>query len=228
MKNSNTTRVVISLLSLGIAGAVAAQAPTDFPAKRTKPATCEDFNWNAEMTREHPHVIDACQETVEAEGTYWARLAARFVRVEDDGMVVFSIRNKQDRVIEEVSMQPAPNQVAYIDDRATEFEDLAATDTINLYVADGEYGYSTRPVVTQRFTRRAMTTESTDSTQSMESATPEAYAQIEAPPSREVAMNHPEPMPTRLPQTAGLLPWAAFGGSLFLIGGLVLSLRRKL
>lgn len=228
MKNSNATRIALSLLGLAVAGIVTAQqSPADFPAERTKPATCEDFRWNAEMTREHPRVIDACQETVDAEGSVWARLEARFVRVQSDGQVVFSIRDKNDRVIEEVTMQPSVGQVAYIDDRATEFKDLSETDTINLYVVEGQYGWSTRPgVVTQRFTRLSTTPTTSTSTSTQNDA--EAYEEVEAPPERYVATADPQPMNTRLPDTAGVLPWAAFAGSLFLIGGLTLSLRRKL
>jgi len=224
MKYSNATRFTFSMLGLAIAGIVTAQQPpTDFPATRTKPATCEDFRWNAEMTREHPRVIEACQETVDAEGSTWARLEARFVRVQSDGQVVFSIRDKNARVIEEVTVQPSPGQVAYIDDRATEFKDLSATDRINLYVVEGQYGWSTRPgVTTQRFTRVATTT--TASTEN----DAEAYDEVEAPPERYVASSDPQRMNSRLPDTAGVLPWAALTGTLFLIGGLTLSLRRKL
>jgi len=220
MKTLKATRLTLSLLGLAIAGAVAAQQPsTDFPTERTKPASCDDFKWNVDMTREHPRVIDACQEAVTADGSTWARLAARFVRVQSDGQVVFSVRDKNDRVIEQVTMEPAPGQVAYIDDRATEFNRLSTTDNINLYVPEGEYGYATQPVAKARFARVLPVVAAT---------APSAESAPAAPPVRAVAMASEQPLPSRLPATASLLPWLAFTGVLLMFGGLTMRLRRKL
>ncbi len=220
MKILNATRFTLTLLGLAVAGSMAAQqSPTDFPAERTAPATCDDFRWNADMTREHPRVVDACQEAVDAEGTIWARLSARFVKVDSDGMVIFTIRDKRDRVIEEVMLEPAPGQVAYINDRATEFAKLTATDSINLYVPEGEYGYATQPAPKQRFTRLAPMTSSPPANED---------EPIEEPATQYVASADDRPLPSRLPGTAGLLPWAAFGGGILLFAALTVSLRRKL
>lgn len=220
MKTLRVTRLTLSLLALAIAGAVTAQQPaTDFPTERTKPASCDDFKWNADMTREHPRVIDACQEAVTADGSTWARLSARFVKVQSDGLVVFSVRDKNDRIIEQVTMEPAPDQVAYIDDRATEFGNLRDTDSINLYVPEGEYGYATKPVSQARFVRvvpvAAVATAPTES-------------EPVEPPMQAVAMADEQPLPSRLPATASLLPWAAVTGALLMFGGLTMRLRRKL
>lgn len=221
MKTSNATRFTLCLLGLAIAGAVTAQAPpTDFPAERTQPSTCEDFGWNADMTRDHPRVIDACQEVVQAEGITWARLDARFVKVKSDDTVVFSIRDKRDRLIDEVTMEPAPNQVAYINDRATEFDKLTSTDAINLYVPEGEYGYATQPVPTQRFVRVVPVV----------AVDPPAAPVVEetAAPAQEAMVADNEPAPAMLPKTASMLPWALFAGGLLLFAALSLRLQRKL
>lgn len=220
MKPMHATRLTLGLLGLAIAGALSAQeTTTDFPSERSKPATCEDFGWNADMTRDHPRVVDACQETVSADGNTWARLAARFVKVDNDGMVVFTIRDKRDRVVEQVTMEPGPGQVAYINDRATEFDKLTATDSLNLYVPEGEYGYATQPVPKQRFVRVAPVV-------AIEPA-PMVDEEVAEPPQRQVAMADDRP-PAMLPQTASLLPWALFGGGLLLFAALTLRLRRKL
>jgi hypothetical protein len=227
MKTTTATRFMLCLLSLAIAGAVSAQAPaTDFPTERTKPATCEDFGWNADMTRDHPRVIDACQEVVQAEGATWARLDARFVKVKGDDTVVFSIRDKRDRLVDEVTMEPAPGQVAYINDRATEFDKLSTTDAINLYVPEGEYGYATQPVPTQRFVRVVPVV----------AVDPPAAPVVEeqddevaiAAPRREVMVADNEPAPAMLPKTAGMLPWALFAGGLLLFAAFSLRLQRKM
>lgn len=222
MKSSTVKRVTLTVLGLAVAGIVSAQTtPTDFPTERAKPATCDDFNWNADMTREHPRVVDACQEAVTAEGETWARLNARFVKVQSDGNVVFSIRDKRDRAIEEVTMEPAPGQVAYINDRATEFAKLSSTDNINLYVPEGQYGYATQPgVQKERFVRvvpiAAVPAE----------PAPEPVAAETEVRQDEIAMN--DTPPPRLPTTAGMLPWLAFGGGILLFVALTMGLRRKL
>lgn len=227
MKTMNATRFACGLLGLAIAGVVSAQSsvPADFPAERTKPMTCADFGWNDEMEREHPRVIDTCQEVVTAAGISWARLEARFVDVQSDGLIRFSIRDKHDRVIEEVTMEPAPGQVAYIDDRPTPFDQLEPTDTINLYVAEGDYGFSTRPgVATERFTRYETYTTSTPPP-----VTGIDETEVTTTQQDQLAMNdtYSEPMPTRLPDTAGVMPWLAVAGSLLLFFALSLRLFRK-
>lgn len=224
MKNSNFARFAMTLIGLAVAGVLSAQqGPTDFPNKRTQPATCDDFNWHVDMLRDHPRVVDACQEAVNAEGETWARLSARFVKVQADGLVVFSVRDKRDREIDEVTMEPAPGQVAYINDRATDFADLSSTDNLNLYVPEGEYGYATRPAVaTERFVRVVP--------RAAPAPTPAAQPAYVAPPEPEtsLAMNDQRDLPARLPTTAGTLPWFAFGGAVLLFAALTMGLRRKL
>jgi len=144
-------------------------------------------------------------------------------------MVVFTIRDQHDRIIESVQVEPAPGQVAYIDDKPTPFNKLLETDMINLYVAEGDYGYSTRPgIVTERFTRSvpyvATVTTEVDTTDTQTAST-DTY---DATDADEVAMNNnPEPMPTQLPDTAGLLPWTAFAGAILLFAAFTLRLARK-
>lgn len=218
MNLSIPSRFTLGLLGLAIAGAVAAQTPeVDFPNERTRPATCDDFRWHADMTRQHPRIINACQEVVAADGTTWARLEARLVRVQSDGMVVFSVRDNHDRVVEQMMMEPVVGQVAYIDGRATEFKDLTQTDRVNLYVHEGEYGYATQPVVTTpRFSRVVPIAETSE---------PE---EISDPPANYVAANEARPMPAELPGTAGFLPWLALAGSTLLLGAASMRLSRKL
>ncbi len=220
MKILNTTRFTLCLLGLAIAGSLSAQEPpTDFPAESTEPSTCENFDWNVDMTREHPRVVDACQETVQAEGELWARLDARFVMVKDDGTVKFNVLDEHARVIDEVTIEPAPDQVAYINGRATEFEKLKSTDALNLYVPEGEYGYATQPAPKQRFVRVVPAV-------AVAPSAPPVIQEVDEPP-QEVLVADNERVPAMLPATASLMPWAAFAGALMLFVAFSMRLGRK-
>ena len=217
MNMLTSSRITLGLLGLAVAGALVAQAPEiDFPTQRTRPASCDDFRWHEDMKREHPRIINACQEVVDADGTVWARLEARFVRAQPDGLVVFSVRDNRGRVVERMMMEPAADQVAYIDGRAVEFRNLTGSDRLDLYVREGEYGYATRPAVASaRFSRAIPVAETTDSGENLD------------PPANYVAANDARPAPPELPRTASFLPWLSLVGSTLLLGGATVSLSRK-
>ncbi len=220
MKHLNEIKFTATLLSLAMAGAALAQQPqTNFPTEQVKPSTCADFDWNADMLREHPRVINACQEVVNAGGRQWARLSAKFVRVESDGVVAFNVHDQRDRFVQEVTMQPMPGQVAYINDRATPFDRLRTTDVVNLYAPAGEYGFATQAGAP----REQVAVWRSSASRSEQQPQPTA---VQSQPARELAYN--EPQPRMLPQTAGELPLLALAGLLSLMGGLGLALRRWL
>lgn len=218
-----TLKLAPVLIALAIAGGTFAQEP-EFPTEKTKPATCDDFRWNDDMTRDHPRVKDACQETVITDGVVWARLEARFVRVRDDGMVLFSIRGKNDRVIEQVMMEPGLDQVAFIDNRATEFGDLRTSDRLNLYVPEGEYGWVTQPVATTPRFKRVVAVE----TEQVDASTTQVVAETPPKPAPQPAMVMADnrPLPSRLPVTAGHSYWLAVIGGLLVLGGIGATTRR--
>lgn len=213
MNRTISTRLTLSLLALAIGGPVAAQQPqTDFPNELERPRTCEDFGWNADMTREHPRVIEACQEAIYAGGEHWARLAARYIRTLPDNQVEISIRDKRDRNIDDVILQTVPGQVAYIDDRATPFTNLRADQPVSLYVPEGRYGYATQAGAPR---------------EQIATVAP-VRTQLAAVAPRPVASTQPEAVPARLPTTAGNTPWLALTGLLSLLAGLGLTLVRRL
>lgn len=219
MNRSMTTRFTLTLLALAIGGSAAAQQPqTDFPNERERPRTCEDFGWNSDMTREHPRVIEACQEAVYAGGEHWARLSARFIRTLSNNQVEFSIRDKRDRIIDEVILQTVPGQVAYIDDRETPFSSLRADQSVNLYVPEGRYGYATQ----------AGAPREQIATVAPRPAAAPVRTELAAIEPRPAASAPREPMPARLPMTAGSTPWLALTGLLSLLAGFGLTLVRKL
>lgn len=208
------------LMGVAVTGAAGAQEQA-FPTERSRPASCAEVKWNADMLRRHPTLIDACKEVVVVDGATWARFDAKFVRVEPDGRVIFSVRDQGDRSIEEVRLTPAEGQVAYIDSRATPFRQLRTTDAISLYVPEGEYGFATKPGVPreQLATVVAPTTPAPRPTTS----TPMLARSDETPPMVAQSVNRP----STLPQTAGPLPWLALGGLLSMLGGLGLTMRRR-
>ena len=220
MKKLYVTSMTTALLGLALAStAVAQQLQEDFPAERTRTASCDDVNWNKDMLLYHPSLIDACREVVVVEGETWARFAAKFVRIEPNGNVIFSVRDQSDRSVEEVAMTPAPGQVAYIDDRATPFSQLRTTDSISLYVPEGQYGFATQPGVPRE--QLATVVVPADSTTS---GTATSVTTTTTTTDRTVTQR--DSSAAVLPTTASPLPWLALLGFLSLLGGLGLTLRR--
>lgn len=197
--------LVATVLSTALLGAAVAQQDT-FPREREQAKSCAEVDWNKDMTSNHPRLTEACREVVTAGGTDWARFEAKFARVEQDGRVTFSIRDSRDRPIEEVTLQPATGQVAYIDNRATPFSQLDRDQLVNLYVPEGQYGFVTQPGAPRD--QIAVVTE------------PGA-----APATTRVAVA--EPRAAMLPATAGALPWFAFSGFLALLGAVGIRLGRR-
>ncbi len=209
------------LLGLVLGSATtAAQQQQQFPSQRDQPQDCRDINWNDEMRRNHSALIDACKEVVTAGDRTWARFEARFVRVEQDGEVIFSVRDQRDRSIEEVRLRPNPNQVAYINDRPTPFRQLRSSDTVNLYVPEGGYGFATEPGGELASVERDREATADRDRQDRDTGTQVAQRDQQRDQQRGQRSD-------QLPRTASALPWFALGGILSLLGGLSLALRRK-
>ncbi len=223
MKSIHTTRFALTLLALGLSAGAIAQQPTSdqFPAERARPSTCEAFAWSEQMLQEYPRVVDACQEVVTVDGQTFARLNAQFVRVQPDGVVSFTVRDRGDRFVDELTMQPAQGQMAYINDEPTEFRNLRTTDAISLYAAENEYGFATQPRGPREQRAQLRTVAPQQLAQTTQPATP-VYD------SRTAVAQRDEPAPRMLPQTAGSLPWVALAGMLSLLGGLGFAIQRKL
>jgi len=197
--------VVLSVSLLGVAGAQQQQ----FPQTRVQAKSCTEVDWNTQMTQSHPRLVEACKEVVTVGGNDWARFEAKFLRMESDGRVSFTIRDSRDRPVEEVTLQLAPGQVAYIDDRATPFAQLRPDQAVNLYVPEGQYGFATRPGVP---------------VEEVAKVTPPATA----PAPTRVAAAPQQQRSAMLPATAGSVTWFALGGMISLLGAFGLMLSRKL
>jgi hypothetical protein len=207
VRNMNTFKKLgftVLLFSFALAGAVQAQQ-RNFPNERTRQATCSGFQWNGDMVRDLPRVVDACQEVVVAGDTNWARLSARYVEILRDGNVVFNIQDTRDRTVGKVQIDPRPGQVAYIDGRATQFQNLRTSDEINLYTPEGRYGFGTQPGVPAE----------------------ELAAVVPTATRVEQRVAQRDDQPAMLPQTAGPVPFLVLAGLLSLLGGLGLRLLRR-
>ncbi len=211
MNSYKTIRFILMLFGLVIAGAVGAQQTVPLPATQIDKAACADFQWNADMRREHPRLPGACQDVVVYNGVKWARLAADFKSLDRDGKVNFSIRDKarNDRFITDVKFDPRPGQVVYMDNATMPFDKLQTTDVVNLYVPETRYGFSAQPGV---------------ETEELVLVAP--VVRTEPRPAPVMALASSEPRPAMLPQTASKIPFLALGGLLALLGGLALTLRR--
>lgn len=208
MKTFYVTTMTTALLGLALAStAVAQELQEEFPAERTRTASCDDIDWNKDMLLHHPKLIEACQEVVFVDDESWARFAASFVRIDSDDNVIFSVNDRNDRIVEEVTLDPTPGQVAYIDDQATPFNELRTTDRISLYVPEGQYGFVTQPVPQEQLATVVVPA------RAPVVVTERTVAQRDT--SRSV-----------LPTTAGPLPWLALVGFLSMLGALGLTLRR--
>lgn len=207
MNRKTGVRTVATLVGLACAGAVAAQQlpVEELPTERTRPATCEEIEWNAQMKAQYPNIIDACQEAVVVDGKTWARFSASFEEVAENGEVRFQIRNRYSGNLGEVTIEPAPGQVAYINERRTPFEELTRGQRVNLYVPEGHYGFASLP-----------------------GAPMNQVAQVRTRgDSQRVRPDDADQLLAQLPATAGPLPWLAVGSVLSLLGGIGVGLRRR-
>ena len=210
MNSQKTIPLILAALSLAIAGAVGAQEGVPLPVTHVDKASCADFQWSDAMLRERPRLANACQEVVTYNGDNYARLSANFKSIDRDGTVNFDIQDQRKRVLTDMSFNPRPGQVVYIDNGTKQFARLETTDVVNLYVRERQYGFSMRPGVVE------------DELAYVQSPVPVEPKTFKASPDRSVASQ-----PAMLPRTASNIPLLALGGLLALFGGLVLTLLRR-
>ncbi|MGY6554336.1 MAG: hypothetical protein ACXIUM_07415 [Wenzhouxiangella sp.] len=212
-------KMTLGLISAGLMSSLIAtpisaqQTARDFPSERTSQSSCNNVNWNANMLEVHPRLIDACQEVVVVEGNSWARFDVRFKELMNDGTVVFDIRDRNGRAVEQASFMPVSGQQAYLNGRATPFRQLRSTDEISLYVPEGQYGFATQPgVPAEQVAQR--------------SAPASSPAERRAPVVTDRSVAQVSPRQSVLPATAGSLPWLALFGLFSLFGATILTVQR--
>ncbi|MGA7298027.1 MAG: hypothetical protein WBW92_11030, partial [Rhodanobacteraceae bacterium] len=155
----------------------------------------------------------ACQDVVAYNGQKWARFAANFTTIDQDGKVNFDIHDKaqNNRFITNVTFDPRPGQVVYINNGTIAFDQLKTTDVVNLHVPGRGYGFSAQPGV---------------EAENLTLVSPQPRADPD--PVSDTSLASSDTAPAMLPQTASVIPLLALAGLLSLLGGLGLSLRRVL
>lgn len=193
---------------IGVTWASAAgaqQQPAELPSPSVQAESCVDVDWDPELLEQYPNIEEACQEVVTAEGNRWARFEAELLRRNSDGSVRLEFKDRDGRSIEELTLQPAVGQRVTIAGRSYRFSELERGQELNLYVPEGIF---------------AVSSEAGGSEAQMAQIVEEPIQLAQAEPE-------PEEQPRQLPRTAGPLPWLAAAGGLSLLGGLLMTVRRR-
>jgi hypothetical protein len=219
----NVIRLGAALVGLICAGTTGAQQQLDtsnLPRARVQAASCTDVNWAKDLVAVYPRVADGCQQVVLVDGVKWARFDADFVRADNrSSTVTLNFKNRQGIPMGGLALKPATEQRVLIDGRAYRFSELTRGQRLNVYIPEGMFALAVEP-----------------------GAPPEQLAQIvqepitpaPANPAQAGLLAQTDPTPARattaqrLPATAGPLPLFALAGLVSLLGGLGLTIRRRI
>jgi hypothetical protein len=225
-RNPSMKALKLSLLTVALAcsGSIIAQTELDTrrldsPQTRTQSCGQVDIAWNLELISQYPRIAEACHEVVTNNNIKWARFEADFVRINSDGSVTSDFLSPTGRSMGRYTFVPAEGQQVTLDGRKEPFSALRQNQRINLYVPEGATHLASQPVADpsqySRFTRYEET----------QAAEPMQYARMEeAAPTQYASVSQDR---TRLPDTAGALPWFALGGLLSALAGAGLRIGRK-
>jgi hypothetical protein len=217
-------RLGAALIGLICAGTVGAQqqqlnAGSDRSSSRAQTASCATVDWAKDLLAIYPRIADGCQEVILVDNLKWARFDADYVRSDSrSNTVTLNFQNRQGRPMGDLILQPPAGQVAFIDGRSVPISDLRRGQQLNVYVPEGMFAAAlvpgARPEQLAQIVREPITP-----------------AQANPAPADLLAQANPAPVRTtarRLPSTAGPLPLFALGGLMSLLGGLGLTIRRRL
>lgn len=210
---STCLHVAIMMMALTWVSASMAEtaAPTRTLHNRTPLAnaeSCDAVNWNPDLESQFPWIKAGCQEVIDIKGTKWARFNADFVRRNRDGTVVFDFKDRANKTMGRVTLNPGPRQRAMIEGESYSFADLVPGQSLHLYVPEHMYEVATIPGKSQDEFKAIVTpTEKTE------------VAQVETTPA---------PAARQLPHTAGPLPLVLLAGLASLLAGIGLTIRRQL
>lgn len=212
------SNVIESIKSAGFRAAIIVAAMTWFGTSMAAPPlhartpgidmnSCEAVNWSTDLTSRFPWIKAGCQEVIEVKGVKYARFNADFVRRNRDGSVVFDFKDRDNKDMGRVTLQPGARQRLVIEGESYRFADLTRGQNLHLYVPENMYAVATEPGEPR-----------------------DELAEIVTPMEKsEVAQvdTAPAPMVNRLPRTAGPLPLVLLAGLMSLLFGFGMSLRRR-
>lgn len=204
--------IAMLVFALAFAGNALSQERLEtrsLPEPKVDRASCQNVNWHANLLSEYPWVVEACHEVILVDGQKWARFEADFDRMNRDGSFGSTFKGPQGRSRGSIDMMPGAEQRVLLDGRPTRFSDLRQGQTLNFYVPEGKFAFAAAPGAPEEQLATVVV---------VQERQPVQLAQAE-PRRAQTA--------TRLPATAGPLPILALGGMLSLLGGMVLTMRRR-
>ena len=219
-----STGTALALASFVWANAAMAQdnklVAIDRPADDA--ASCESVNWHQEFVTSYPWAAEACRAVVTVNGAKWARFEGEFKGLNDNGSFDTEFTSRSDRELGTVTLMPELGQGVRIDNENVPFADLDQGQILSFYVPEGAIGFAVEPGVPE-----------TQYVKVVELSNAEKFAAADdAPVEAPVVLAQADPEPAQiasdLPNTAGPLPLIALGGLLSMLGGLGLTMRRKL
>ena len=155
------------------------------------------------------------------DGQSWARFEAEFEQFnQDDGTITADFKDDNGRSMGVVNLKPGPNQRVNLDGRPALFSNLRRGQMLNFYAPEGTNAFTTEPGSTEQV--QIVQVEDQDAQRLRDEAAARRSRELaQAEPARETRRN-------TLPATAGPLPMIALGGLFSLLGGIGLTMRRRL
>lgn len=219
---AGTAAILAGLVSVG--GAMAQDNTTvahmDRPADNA--ASCEAMNWNQEFVGAYPWAAEACHTVVVVNGERWARFEGKFEGTNENGSFDTEFFSLSNRELGRVTLMPEPGQRVHIGKDDVQFSDLTRGQVLSFYVPEGAMGFAIEPgVPPTKFVKIANTTDESQ------------YAAAKNEPTEDPVLlaqadTRSDERATVLPSTAGPLPLFALGGLMSMLGGLGLTIRRRM
>ena len=184
--------LVIAVALVGISMNAAAEEPN-----------CGNITWNAAALELLPGAPSYCQEVVNRDGAWYAKMHARVVR-QNPASTTVRFQNADGTWSDSERVHPPRGMKAEVDNHEVRVSELGQGQEINVYALSDEYF---------AVPDQMAAAEETSAPAPMEEA--------------EEAAPEPEPAPAMLPKTAGNANWLAVLGTLLVLLSGVLYLRRQ-
>jgi hypothetical protein len=220
MTKQLTIRLAVTALALACASpANAQQADARTLAKpAVDAASCADIRWQEQIRALYPNIAAACQEVVISNDTRFARFSGELVQANRNGSIKIDFKDRNGNSLgRATTLQPAPNQRAFIEGKYFRFSELMPGQQLNLYVPENSLAVATELGVQPESMARIVPDD--QSVPADAAPEPVRLAQATAQPAEAQA--------ARLPDTAGWTALLALSGALALGSAIVLSARRR-
>jgi len=186
---------ITSLMALVIAMAFSLTAQAQSP-------TCADVVWNQAALDRIPQVENHCQEVVNRNGSWYARIHAKVVR-QNPASTTVQFQNPDGTWSKTERVHSPVDFTAQIAGKDVKISDLNPGQEVNVYLRD-QGNFTVRNV-----------------------ASTSAPAPAPAPAPAAAPAPKPEPKPAMLPKTAGQANWLALMGTLLVLLSAGLYIRRQ-